>query len=88
MIFEHDNLVQQKAIFFKSNYKRKEVKSMVYIHEQWTLYTRIVHLKGGRSQEIYFFSKRTPPSGTPCDMPDGYTVGVNKRTGFLYLKRK
>jgi len=60
---------------------------MVYIHEGWILHTRIVHLKGGRTQEIYFFCKKTPQSGTPCDMPEGYTVGVNKRTGFLYLRR-
>jgi len=61
---------------------------MVYVHEGWTLYTRIVHLKGGRNQQIYFFTRIPPKSGTPCDMPEGYTVGVNKRTGLRYLKRK
>ena len=61
---------------------------MVFIHEGWTLYTRIVHLKGDRNQEIFFFSKRTPKYGTPCDLPEGYTVGVGSRTGFLYLKQK
>ena len=61
---------------------------MEYVHDGWTLYTREVELKGGRKQRIYFFSKRTPKSGTPCDKPDGYTVGVNKRTGLPYLKKK
>lgn len=61
---------------------------MVYKHEGWTLYTRNVNLKGGRKQTIYFFSKRSPKSGTPCDLPTGYAVGVNKRTGLPYLKKK
>jgi hypothetical protein len=65
-----------------------EVNIMAYTHEGWTLYTRNVKLKGGRNQTIYFFSKRTPKSGTPCDKPPNYTVGVNKRTGLPYLKKK
>jgi len=61
---------------------------MAYTHNGWTLYTRDVKLKGGRIQTIYFFSKRTPKSGKPCDLPPGYKVGVNKRTGLPYLKKK
>jgi hypothetical protein len=47
-----------------------------------------VKLKGGRTQTIYFFSKRTPKSGKPCEKPANMTVGVNKRTGLPYLKKK
>ena len=65
-----------------------EVDIMAYVHDGWTLYTRDVKLKGGRNQTIYFFSKRTPKSGRPCELPPGYTVGVNKRTGLPYLKKK
>jgi hypothetical protein len=65
-----------------------EVEIMAYTHEGWTLYTRNVKLKGGRNQTIYFFSKRSPKSGSPCEMPTGYSVGVNKRTGLPYLKKK
>lgn len=61
---------------------------MAYNYEGWTLYTRNVSLKGGRKQTIYFFSKRSPKSGTPCDLPNGYAVGVNKRTSLPYLKKK
>ena len=61
---------------------------MAYVHDGWTLYSRDVELKGGRTQTIYFFSKHKPKSGTPCDLPSGYTVGVNKRTGLPYLKKK
>jgi hypothetical protein len=62
-------------------------RNMAFVYEGWTLYTREVDLKGGRRQRIYFFSKRKPKSGTPCDKPAGYVVGVNKRTGLPYLKK-
>ncbi len=62
--------------------------NMAYVHEGWTLYTMDVELKGGRKQTIYFFSKRTPKSGSQCDKPDNMVVGVNKRTGLPYLKKK
>jgi hypothetical protein len=61
---------------------------MSYTYEGWTLYRREVTLKGGRNQTIYFFSKRSPKSGTACDLPPGYSVGVNKRTGLPFLKKK
>lgn len=61
---------------------------MAYTYEGWTLYKRDVKLRSGKIQTIYFFSKRTPKSGEPCDLPNGYTVGVNKRTGLPYLKKK
>lgn len=61
---------------------------MAYTHGDYTLYSREVKLKGGKVQRIYFFSKRTPKSGKPCDKPDAYVVGVNSRTGLPYLKKK
>jgi hypothetical protein len=64
----------------------KEEK-MVYTQGDYKLYTRDVELKGGKVQTIYFFSKRIPKSGKTCDLPSGYEVGVNKRTGLPYLKK-
>ena len=61
---------------------------MGFEYQGWQLYTRIVVLKGGRKQPIYFFSKRSPKSGEKCDKPEAYEVGVNKRTGLPYLKKK
>ena len=60
---------------------------MVYKFDKWTLYTRYVKLKNG-TITIYFFSTRVPKSGTACDMPEGHTVGVNKRTGLPYVRKK
>jgi hypothetical protein len=62
---------------------------MVYEKNGYELYTRKVKLKGGRDQVIYFFGKKgnKPKSGSKCDLPVGYVVGINKRTGLPYLKK-
>jgi hypothetical protein len=52
------------------------------------LYKKDVKLKCNIMQTIYFFSKRTPKSGTPCDLPDGYEVVINERTGLPLLKKE
>ncbi len=62
---------------------------MVYeTNDGWKLYKRVIFLKEGNNHLVHVFSKRVPARYTPCDLPDGFTVGVNKRTGFPYLKRK
>ncbi len=61
---------------------------MAYEQDGYTLHAREVELKGGHKQVVYFFSKRTPKSGYPVDLPDGYTVAVNKRTGLPYLRKR
>ncbi len=59
---------------------------MAYKYKDWILYEKNVPLKDGRTRTIHFFTKRMPKSGVPCDLPDGYTVGVSERTGLPYLK--
>jgi len=61
---------------------------MVFEHGEYTLYTKEVILKGGRKQDIYYFSKGTPKSGEKCDKPDNKEVGINKRTGLPFLRNK
>ena len=61
---------------------------MVYKYNDWTLYCKDVKLKNcDKIQTIYFFSKRQPKSGTPCDLPEDYEVGYNKRTALPYLRK-
>lgn len=61
---------------------------MVYTHGEWKLYEIEPNFKYIGKRKMYFFSKRTPKRGTPCDMPEGYKVGINKRTGLPYLQYK
>jgi len=58
-----------------------------YKYNDYTLYSKLVRLKNGKLQIIYFFSKRKPKSGTPIALPYGFEVGVNKRSRLPYLKR-
>lgn len=60
---------------------------MAFQHNGYTLHAREVALKGGHKQVIYFFSQRNPKSGVPVEMPLGYTLAFNKRTGLPYLKK-
>lgn len=53
----------------------------------WTLYNRQVKLNGGRNQTIYFFARDTPKSGTPAELPTGYTVMVATKTGLPILRK-
>ena len=61
---------------------------MVCKYKDYTLYTKNVILRGGRPQDIYYFARSTPKSGTPCDLPVGYKVCENPKTGFAYIKKE
>jgi hypothetical protein len=61
---------------------------MAYTFGTWGLYTREVKLRtSGVTQRIFFFAKNKPKSGTPTDLPNGYTVDVSDRTGMPYLRK-
>lgn len=58
-----------------------------YTFGLYTLYSKLVQLKNGKTQLIYFFSKRKPKSGAPAIFPDGFEVQVSERSGLPYLKK-
>ena len=60
----------------------------IFRHGIWTLYKKEVILKSGKTQIIHFFSKKTPKSGTPTHMPDGYEVQVSDRSNMPYLQKR
>ncbi len=49
------------------------------------LNSKLVVLRGGKEQRIYYFSKDERPEAT--DLPDGFSVNENPRNGFLTIKR-
>jgi len=63
---------------------------MVYKQDGYTLYTREINFKGvkGKKTQIWFFGKKVPEVGTPCDIPEGKEVGKNAKTGMLFLRNK
>ena len=50
------------------------------------LHTRDVTLRGGREQTIYFFAQSIK-DGALDEMPAGYVVSENPRTGLPLLKK-
>ena len=59
---------------------------MAYKFEKWNLYRANINLKNRRKIIVYFFSRWKPIGGIPCNLPKGYTVLVNDRTGLPYPK--
>jgi hypothetical protein len=59
-----------------------------YTFGEYTLFSKNVTLKSGRTQTIYFFSKKTQEDWTPVSKPENYLVGINKKTGIPYLKKR
>ena len=54
--------------------------------QTYYLHSREVTLKGGRQQRIYFFAKEVK-DGAIDEMPEGYIVVENTRTGLPILKK-
>lgn len=64
---------------------------MAYSHvnskgQTYFLHQRNVTLRGGRKQTIYFFS-REEKEGVMNELPAGYEVMENKRTGLPMLRK-
>lgn len=55
--------------------------------ESYILHKRDVTLRGGRQQTIYFFG-REEKEGALDELPEGYEVTENARTGLPMLRKK
>lgn len=62
--------------------------SVVFERNGYTLYAREQQVRGEKYQTVYFFSKRKPVVGKSVDVPEGYLVVVEKKTGIPFLKKK
>lgn len=65
---------------------------MPYTHtnskgQAYILHRQEVTLKGGRQQTIYYFAKEAKPTAID-ELPDGYMVIENTRTGLPILKKE
>ncbi len=53
--------------------------------ETYFLHSKDVVLRGGRKQTIYYFARVAKDNA--CDLPEGYEVMENSRTGLPMLRR-
>jgi len=66
--------------------------SMAYSHtnskgQTYFLHTKDVTLRGGRQQRIFYFAREVKGKDALDEMPAGYKVVENKRTGLPMLKK-
>ena len=54
--------------------------------QTYYLHSRVVTLRGGRQQKIFFFA-REEKDGVLDVLPDGYEVMENDRTGLPMLRK-
>lgn len=55
-------------------------------YKGYTLFKREM-TRNKKKTTIHFFSKEKPTKGRPTQLPDGYQIAVNKKTGVPYLKK-
>jgi len=67
--------------------KNSSLKS-VCTYKQYTLYKRETARHSGKKKTIHFFSKEKPGIGHPTQLPKGYQIAINNKTGIPYLKKK
>lgn len=63
-------------------------KDGVFIFGDYTLYRKEITLQSDKKRVIHFFSKEKPDDGEKVDLPKGYEVKVNKKTGVPYISKK
>lgn len=54
---------------------------------QYYLHSKMVTLRGGKEQRIFFFAKDVRPDDAVQELPEGYEVSENLRNGFPTLKK-
>ena len=62
-------------------------KSEAFMHGGYTLYEKEITTKSGNQRLVRFFSKGQPDDAEPIDIPDGFEVIENKKTGVPYLRK-
>jgi Helix-hairpin-helix domain len=67
--------------------KKPSLKS-ICTYKKYTLYKREIVRHNGKKTTIHFFSREKPDHGHPAQLPDGYYIAFNKKTGIPYLKKK
>jgi len=59
-----------------------------FIYGDYSLYRKEIILQSDKKRVIHFFSKEKPDDGEKVDLPEGYEVKLNKKTGVPYISRK
>ena len=64
------------------------IETKGYTQGDFTLYEKTIETKDKKMKTVRFFSKAEPEDGKPIELPEGYEVKENPKTGIPYLKKK
>ncbi len=82
-----EDSTEWESYFIEKTLKKSSPKS-ICIYRGYTLYKRETGKLRKGKKTIHFFSKEKPDNGRPVQLPDGYQIAVNKKTGIPYLEKK
>jgi Holliday junction resolvasome RuvABC DNA-binding subunit len=76
----------RKKTIDKKKTPEKELKG--FVHKGYTLYEKKIKAASGKKVTIRFFSKSQPKMAKPIQLPKGFKILINKKTGVPYIKKK
>jgi hypothetical protein len=82
-----EDSTEWESYFVEKTLKKPSLKSTC-TYKGYTLYKRETGNQREGKKTIHFFSKEKPDNSRPVQLPDGYQISVNKKTGIPYLKKK
>ena len=82
-----EDSTEWESYFVEKTLKKPSLKS-ICTYGGYTLYKRETGKQRKGKKTIHFFSKEKPDNSRPVQLPDGYQIVVNKKTGIPYLKKK
>ena len=65
----------------------KQEDGQSFRHGEYTLYRKEIETRSGEQRIVHFFSRTIPDEGEPVQLPPGYEVKDNIKTGIPYLKK-
>lgn len=57
-------------------------------YNDYTLYQKTIIINDEDKRTIHFFAKEPPETGKPAELPEGYEVKINRKTGVPYIRKK
>jgi hypothetical protein len=82
-----EDSAEWESYFVEKTLKKPSLTS-ICTYKGYTLYKKETGTQRREKKTIHFFSKEKPDNSRPVQLPDGYQIAVNKKTGIPYLKKK
>jgi len=70
----------------RSSFKQLSEKGH-FSYGDYSLYRKQLRIGGKEIRTVHFFSKDAPEDSAPSELPEGYEVKVNDKTGVPYIKK-